>query len=189
MSSINTNLSAMTALQSLKTTQTSLNKTQGQISTGLRVGEASHNASYWSIATKMKSDNGALGAVKDSISQSKAMIDTYSSAIDKSLTYLNKMKEKLTAGSNPGADLEAIQVELKGSIEGLKSAATSATFNGQNWLEGTPTNVKLVASYDGEAQKVNTITIDTMKVNLFDNVADPKAGLLKNVSNIDVATA
>ena len=80
MSSINTNLSAMTALQSLKATQTAMNKNQNQISSGLRVGEASHNASYWSIATQMKSDNGALGAVKDSIKQSKAMIDTFTSA-------------------------------------------------------------------------------------------------------------
>ena len=93
MSSINTNLSAMTALQSLKATQNAMNKNQNQISTGLRVGEASHNASYWSISTQMKSDNGALGAVKDSIKQSKAMINTFTSAIDKTLTYLNKMKD------------------------------------------------------------------------------------------------
>ena len=83
MSSINTNLSAMTALQALKATQTAMNKNQNQISTGLRVSEASHNASYWSISTAMKSDNGALGAVKDSIKQSKAMIDTFTSAMDK----------------------------------------------------------------------------------------------------------
>ena len=70
MSSINTNLSAMTALQALKATQNAMSKNQNQISTGLRVAEASHNASYWSIATGMKSDNGALGAVKDSIGQS-----------------------------------------------------------------------------------------------------------------------
>ncbi|KAB0264306.1 flagellin [Microvirga brassicacearum] len=187
MASINTNLSALTALQSLKSTQSALSKTQGQISTGLRVGEASHNASYWSIATKMKSDNGALGAVKDSIKQSKAMLDTNTSAISKSLDYLNKMKEKLTAGSNPGANLDAIQVELKGSIDGLKSAASSASFNGQNWLNGDSGTVKLVTSYDGEAKKVNTLDIDTSKVQLFDDAANPTGGLLKAVSDIDIA--
>jgi flagellin len=187
MSSINTNLSAMTALQALKSTQNAMNKNQNQISTGLRVGEASHNASYWSISTKMKSDNGALGAVKDSIKQSKAMIDTYSSAMDKSLKYLDTMKAKLTAGSNPGANLEAIQVELKSSIEGLKSAAGSATFNGQNWLSGDSQTVKLVTSYDGESKKVNTLEIDTSQVQLFDDAANPTGGLLKAVSNIDIA--
>ena len=131
MSSINTNLSAMTALQSLKSTQTAMNKTQNQISSGLRVGEASHNASYWSIATQMKSDNGALGSVKDSIKQSKSMIDTFSSALDKTLTHLNEMKKKVATGGNPGADLAAIQTELNQRIEGLKSTAASATINGQ----------------------------------------------------------
>src|SRR5919107_5138309 len=145
MSSINTNLSAMTALQSLKATQTALNKNQSQISTGLRVGEASHNASYWSISTQMKSDNGALGAVKDSIKQSKAMINTFTSAMDKSLTYLNKMKEGLVAASQPGADLAKIQTEFKANIEGMKSAAKSASFNGQNFLQGDASLVNLVS--------------------------------------------
>ncbi|MGO4574380.1 flagellin N-terminal helical domain-containing protein, partial [Microvirga sp. 2TAF3] len=183
MASINTNLSAMTALQSLKTTQNSLSKTQGQISTGLRVGEASHNASYWSIATQMKSDNGALGAVKDSISQSKAMIDTFSSALDKTLVYLNKMKEGLVAASQPGADLAAIQTEIDTNLEGLKSAGSSATFNGQNWLMGvgSATDVKVVTSYDGNAQKVGQLTIDTTKTVLFAAADGTGAGLLSGV--------
>lgn len=167
MSSINTNLSAMTALSSLKSTQNSLQKTQSQISTGLRVGEAADNASYWSIATQMKSDNGALSAVKDAIGQSKAMIDTFTSAMDKTLTYLNKMKAGLVAASQPGADLAKIQEEFKADIEGMKSAATSASVNGQNWLANAGSTINLVTSYDGVNNKVNTLAIDTSKTNLF----------------------
>jgi flagellin len=165
-----------------------MNKNQSQISTGLRVGEASHNASYWSISTKMKSDNGALGAVKDSIKQSKAMIDTYTSAIDKSLKFLDTMKTKLTAGSNPGADLNAIQLELKASIEGLKSAAGSATFNGQNWLEGAASTVKLVTSFEGSGAtaKVNTLDIDTTAVNLFTDASTGDGGKLGAVADINI---
>jgi flagellin len=187
MSSINTNLSAMTALQSLKSTQTAMNKTQNQISSGLRVGEASHNASYWSIATQMKSDNGALGSVKDSIKQSKAMIDTFSSAMDKSLVHLNEMKKKLATGGNPGADLAAIQTELNQRIEGLKSTAASATINGQNWLKGDAQSVQLVTSYDNGV--LGKLSIDTAAVQLFQNPADGSGGLLENVADINVAAA
>jgi flagellin len=187
MSSINTNLSAMTALQSLKSTQTAMNKNQNQISTGLRVSEASHNASYWSISTQMKSDNGALGAVKDSIKQSKAMIDTFTSAMDKSLTYLNKMKAGLVAASQPGADLAKIQTEFKANIEGMKSAAGSATFNGQNWLSQTsPETVKLVTSYDGNTNSVGTLSIDTSKTNLFTKASAGTGGLLGDAADIDI---
>ncbi|MBB3017329.1 flagellin [Microvirga lupini] len=173
MSSINTNLSAMTALQSLKTTQNSMNKTQGQISTGLRVGEASHNASYWSISTKMKSDNGALGAVKDAIGQSKSMIDTFTSALDKTLVYLNKMKDGLVSASQPGADKVAIQTEFDGHIEGLESTARSATFNGQNWLAGeTPGTISLVTSYNGSTKEVGFLEITGSDLQLLELDAD-----------------
>jgi flagellin len=187
MSSINTNLSAMTALQSLKSTQTAMNKTQNQISSGLRVGEASHNASYWSIATQMKSDNGALGSVKDSIKQSKSMIDTFSSAMDKALVHLNEMKKKVATGGNPGADLAAIQTELNQRIEGLKSTAASATINGQNWLKGDPQSVQLVTSYDNGA--LGKLSIDTGSVQLFQNATAGTGGLLANVAAINVAAA
>ena len=65
MTSINTNTSAMTALQSLSMINSNLDETQNRISTGFRVGAASDNAAYWSIATTMRSDNKALGAVED----------------------------------------------------------------------------------------------------------------------------
>lgn len=187
MSSINTNLSAMTALQALKATQNAMGKNQGQISTGLRVAEASHNASYWSIATGMKSDNGALGAVRDSIGQSKAMINTFSSAMDKTLTYLNKMKAGLVAASQPGADLQKIQTEFEANIEGMKSSAGSASFNGQNWLSGAATLVNLVSSYDGVNNKVGTLSIDTSKTQLFKDAATGTGGLLADVAAIDIS--
>uniref|UniRef100_UPI004044FB00 flagellin N-terminal helical domain-containing protein n=1 Tax=Microvirga sp. G4-2 TaxID=3434467 RepID=UPI004044FB00 len=187
MSSINTNLSAMTALQALKATQNAMSKNQGQISTGLRVAEASHNASYWSIATGMKSDNGALSAVRDSIGQSKAMINTFSSAMDKTLTYLNKMKAGLVAASQPGADLQKIQTEFDANIEGMKSSAGSASFNGQNWLSGNATLVNLVSSYDGVNNKVGTLAIDTSKTQLFKDAAAGTGGLLADVAAIDIS--
>ena len=54
MSSIMTNASALTALQSLNTTNKNLEATQARISTGYRVADASDNAAYWSIATTMR---------------------------------------------------------------------------------------------------------------------------------------
>ena len=67
MSSINTNVAAMTALQSLTQTNKMLTDTQSHISTGLRVAEASDNAAYWSIATTMKSDKASLSTVQDAL--------------------------------------------------------------------------------------------------------------------------
>ncbi|WP_414473367.1 flagellin [Microvirga sp. M2] len=206
MSSINTNLSAITALQSLKTTQNAMNKTQNQISTGLRVGSAADNASYFSIATQMRSDNGALGAVKDSIKQSKAMIDTFTSALGKISAYLDKAKQNLVNATQPGAQQEEINTELAKLAEGIKNTAASANFNGENWLQQSDAdaalNKALVVSYDSNGaatSKVGTISVDTGVTQMFNatqaaggtsKLGDLMAALTTGYSNAtaDVAT-
>ncbi len=65
MSSLLTNSSAMTALQTLQSIGQSMATTQNRISTGQRVATASDNAAYWSIATSMRADNAALSAVSE----------------------------------------------------------------------------------------------------------------------------
>ena len=97
MTSINTNTSAMTALQSLSAINSSLDQTQNRISTGYRVGAASDNAAYWSIATTMRSDNKALGAVEDALKVLKRLSDdetlkesTLSTRVDRELRILGE---------------------------------------------------------------------------------------------------
>ena len=76
MASIMTNASALTALQSLNSTNKNLEVTQSRISTGYRVAEASDNAAYWSIATTMRSDHKALSVVQDSLGLGASKVDT-----------------------------------------------------------------------------------------------------------------
>ena len=112
MLSIRSNLNALSALQVLGSTERSLIKTQGQISTGLRVSESSQDAAAWSTAVKMKSDIGALGAVRSSIKQSLMMLNTFSAALDSTLMALNRVKEAFVTASQPGADLGALQAAI-----------------------------------------------------------------------------
>ena len=83
MTSINTNNSAMSALQTLRNINSSLETTQNSVSTGYRVDTASDNAAYWSIATTMRSDNKALSAVSDALGLGAAKVDTASNAISR----------------------------------------------------------------------------------------------------------
>ncbi|WP_201863949.1 flagellin N-terminal helical domain-containing protein [Microvirga soli] len=189
MSSIRSNLSAVAVLESLRSAQSAITKTQRQISTGLRVSEASNNASYWSISTKMKSDIGALGAVQDTLRQSIATINTFSSALDKTLDHLNRIKKGIVAASQPGADISAIQTEISAHIKGVKNIAASATINGQNWLSGAAGTVNLVVSYDGSGSKVNTLPVDTSQTVLFADPDTGAGGILSRVAVIDITVA
>ncbi|MDM9618989.1 flagellin [Rhizobium sp. S96] len=148
MTSINTNNSAMAALQTLRNVNSNLSKTQNHVSSGLRVEKASDNAAYWSIATTMKSDNGALSAVSDALGMGAAKVDTAYTAVDSSIDVVNQIKSKLVAATEEGVDKDKVQDEITQLQDQLKSIASSASFNGQNWVQNTVgTTMSVVSSF------------------------------------------
>jgi flagellin len=177
MSSILTNNSATTALAALTHTQMNLSKTQNEVSTGLRIANASDNPAYWSIATKMSSNIGALGAVKDALSTSKAMVDTMSSALNATISIVNTIKDDLVTASNPGADLANIQTNIAKQQALLVSIGGSANFNGQNFLLTSGGTVNLVTSYDSTSG-ASFLSLDTTNTALFDATTGATTGIL-----------
>ena len=175
MSSLLTNTSAMTALSALSMTQSSLNKTEKQISTGMAISGASDNASYWSIATKMNSNVGALGAVSSALSESGAMLTTMSAAMTATISVMDVIKDDLVSAQQPGADVDKVQTDITAQQNLLVSIGTSSNFNGQNFLNTTGATVSLVASYDS-TNGISTINIDTSKTALFSLTTGQTAG-------------
>ena len=165
MSSILTNSSALTALQSLTMTQQALATTQSQISTGLKVANAADNASYWSVATTLQSNNGVLSAVNDSLAQSQSILGTATAAMKSVITTINAIKTALTQAANPGADVATINTTLSSLGKQLTDAVKGATFNGFNLLDGSSTgSFNFVAGYSQSstgAGTYNTIALTT----------------------------
>lgn len=177
MDSIKTNFAAMTALQSLQTTNKELLKTQSRISTGYRVATAEDNASYWSIATTMRSDNKALSTVKDALGLGSSTVDVAYTALNKAIDVTSEIKSKLVAAREPGVDREKVQSEISELQNQLKNIGSSASFSGQNWLSvdssatGYNATKSIVASFSRDASgavSVGTISIDTADVKLYD---------------------
>ncbi len=135
MTSILTNVAAMTALQTLRSIGASMEDTQARVSSGLRVGGASDNAAYWSIATTMRSDNMALSAVQDAIGLGAAKADTAYAGMESAIEVVKEIKAKLVAAREPGVDKTKIQEEISQLQDQLKSIAESASFSGENWLQ------------------------------------------------------
>ena len=184
MSSINTNVAAMTALQSLTATNKSLTETQNRISTGFRVADASDNAAYWSIATTMRSDNAAMSTVQDALGLGAATVDVAYTGINSAIKVVDQIKSKLVAARQPGVDRGKIQSEITELQSQLQGVAESASFSGENWLSvdsGAATynaSKSIVASFSrtGGAVSIGTIDIDVGGTKLFD--ADDQSGIL-----------
>ncbi len=180
MDSIKTNFAAMTALQSLQNTNKEMLKTQSRISTGYRVATAEDNASYWSIATTMRSDNKALSTVKDALGLGSATVDVAYTALDKAIDVTSEIKVKLVAARTPGVDREKIQSEVTALQNQLKSIGDSSTFSGQNWLsvDSSAANYNatksIVGSFSRDAAgdvSIGTISVDTSSIKLYDSSA------------------
>ena len=184
MSSINTNPSAMTALQSLKVTNKALENTQNAISTGYRVATARDNAAYWSIATTMRSDNKALSTVQDALGLGAATVDVMYTAVNDSIKAVDEIKAKLVAAREPGLDWTKIQSEITELQRQLRGNAEAASFSGENWLAVDSSlpdysaTKEVVSSFSrsGSGVAVSTITLDMADVKLYDD--NDQSGIL-----------
>jgi len=140
------------------------------------VSTASDNAAYWSIATTMKSDNAALSAVKDAIGLGAATIDTMYTALDTTKEIVTEIKKKLVAARDAGVDRAKVQTEISDLQNQLKASASSAVFNGENWLDVNSSaddynDIRaVVASFSraGGVVTIDKIDIDISKMHLFD---------------------
>jgi flagellin len=212
MASIMTNAAALTALQSLNSTNKNLEVTQTRISTGYRVAEAADNAAYWSIATTMRSDHKALSTVQDSLGLGASKVDTAYTGMNKAIEVVNDIKVKLVAANGASAaDKAKIQVEIKALQGQLKSYADAATFSGANWLavtsdktaagaaagtaDAVQQDVKIVASFNRDAAgsiSLGTIDVKIEGIKLFDNgtgTAVKNDGILDRATQVWSSTA
>lgn len=194
MASLNTNVAAMTALQTLSQTNKNLLQTQNRISTGFRVGEAADNAAYWSIATTMRSDNAALSTVQDALGFGAATVDVAYTGLDKAIKVVDQIKTKLIAARQPAIDRAKIQTEISELQNQLQSIAESASFSGENWLSvdsgaaGYNATKTVVASFTraGGTVSIGTISVDTTATELYD--AADQSGILDKDRTVGAST-
>jgi flagellin len=164
LNSVNTNVGAMQALQSLNAINARLQQTQNRISTGLKVASAKDNPAIWAIAQNQRAESRALNAVMNSLQRGQSVVEVALSAGESISDILLQMKEKMLAASEPGitADsrtaLNADYVALRRLID---TTADNASFNGINLISsGTVGNVR------ARANSSATSTIDVDHVDL-----------------------
>lgn len=186
----------MTALQSLRSTNSDMLQTQNRISTGLRVASASDNAAYWSIATTMRGDRSSISTVSDALGLGSATAEIAAKGIETAIEVAGKLKDKLLAARTPGVDRGKIQSEIEELQSSLQSIVDGANFNGQNWLSSdssaTTTTRTIVSSFtrasDGSIS-VGTITVDLDNTRLVDSAASGTSSGILNTTATSGSTS
>jgi len=153
--SVNTNKSALIALQNLNATNEKLADVQSRINTGLRVASAKDNASVYAIAQKQRAEFSSLGAVKMSLDRATSITDVAMSAGQSISDMLVQMREKVVGasdGSASTASKKAFDDEFQTLLSAIGQFANSAEFDGVSVLNGTITTpISFLANADGNS--------------------------------------
>ncbi len=147
MSSILTNNSAMVALQTLKSINGDLAKTQAMISTGKEVGSARDNSAVWAISKVMESDVKGFKAISESLSLGSSSVAVARNGAETVTDLLTDMKEKIVAAQGENVDRTKLQADVDAITDQISAVVGAAQCNGLNMLQGTDV-VNVLSSLD-----------------------------------------
>lgn len=157
--SVNTNASALSALQNLNLTTKSLDSVQTRINTGLRISSAKDNAAVYSIAQQLRADLRGYNAVKQSLDRSISTVDIALAAAESISDLLIEMKEKAVAAADEGLDGTS-RIALAQDFDALRAQITiitqNASFNGTNLIDAGTDQIVAITSPDA-TQKITIV--------------------------------
>ncbi len=150
MSSILTNKSAMVALQTLKSINMNLSKTQGQISTGLKIESAKDSSAIWAISKVMESDVRGFQGISESLSLGDSTLGVARQATETITGLLTDIKAKVVSAQEQNVDRNKLQTDISALRDQITSVVNAAQFNGLNLIKGTD-DVNILSSLDRAA--------------------------------------
>lgn len=182
MSSILTNNSAMVALQTLKSINQNLSKTQEEISTGKSVASAKDNSAIWAISKVMESDIAGFKAVSDSLSLGESTVAVAVAGAEQITNILNQMKEKVVAATGENVDHAKVTQDVDELKNQISSIISASQFNGANLLD-TAGNAGITVLSSLDRASDGTVTAANISVDSVDFEAN------LDLTTIDVSSA
>lgn len=163
---INTNLNAMTALNSATKNTALAGSSMEKLSSGLKINKAADNATGLAISEKMRSQIRGLDQASQNTQDGISVVQTAEGAIEEVGNIVQRMRELAVQGANEtntGSDRAKISEELTQLHEEIDRIAESTQFNGKDLLNGTNT-VRTevehkVAAKDGVKDKIDKIEV------------------------------
>ena len=137
LNSVNTNVAAQVALDSLNHTNTMLQATQKRISTGYRVADAADDGAAFAVAQRVRADVGALTSVNDQLGNAKGLVTTSMTALGKISDSVNQAQKLLVSiASNATTQDQRDQYvsSYKKIVSQVADYVDNSKYNGQSLL-------------------------------------------------------
>ena len=189
MLSVNTNSSALVALQYLNQTQSQLATVQSAINTGLKVATAKDDGATYAIAQNMRGNVAGYASVTDSINRGMSAVDVAMSAGQSISDLLVEMKQKALSASDVSLDTasrQAMNADFVALRDQITTIVKNAIFNGFNLVDGSTNQITALASADGSRH----ITVSAQKLTLSGSIVTIKStGVISTVAKASTMVA
>src|SRR3712207_9299493 len=116
LNSVNTNIGAMVALQSLNRTGDELAATQKRISTGYRVADAKDDGAAFAVAERVRGEIAATQSANEQLGGTKGLLDVAQTSlgqVSKTLTEPQKVVVKLAGDTLTADEKTQYQAQMK----------------------------------------------------------------------------
>ena len=167
MTVINTNLSAVAAQNSLRTSALNQTTAMERLSSGIRINSAKDDAAGLAISTRMTANirglNAAIRNANDGISLTQTAEGSLASIGDN----LQRIRELAVQSANTGnndSDRGALNTEARQLISEIDRIANNSQFNGIKLLDGSFQNQSLQVGAGNDANDRIAISIGSAKV-------------------------
>ena len=170
LNSINTNLTAYIALQSLNATSSSLAATQKQISTGYRVADATDDGGAFAVAQKVRSDVGALTSVNQQLGTAKGLVTTALSSLTSISNVIVQAKNtlvKIADQSISASQRDDYITSFQQLVKQVADNVDNSTYNGETLLGAAAgpvagTSKKVINNEVGATATLNAEDVSTL---------------------------
>jgi flagellin len=169
LNSVNTNLAAMTALQSLNRTNDALSVVQKRVSTGYRVADAKDDGGAYAVAQTVRGDIAGLTAANEQLGGLKGIVDVTLQGLGqvaRTMIDLRTVLTRLADGTINGAQRTQYEQQYTQLQTQVQRFIEDATYNGRTLLS-TDT-----ASGGGDIVSIRNEAGTTLTLAAFDGAAD-----------------
>jgi len=137
LNSVNTNLGAMVALQSLNKTSAEMEVTQKRISTGYRVADARDDGAAYAVAERIRGDLASTTSANQQLGGIKGLLDTTRTGLENISNALKDVKATVVALSDANitpSQRSQYMSALKEKFSQIANFVTDTSYNGQSML-------------------------------------------------------
>ena len=168
MSVINTNVKAMMAQESMRTSNLKLSTTMERLATGLRINSAKDDAAGLAITNRMTAQSRGFSMAIRNANDGVSMAQTADGAYGQVTSMLQRMRELAVQASNgslAGDDRASIQLEIEELQKEIDNVAETTNFNNIKLLDGTAQNIILqTGANEGDVINVGFDSVKTKDI-------------------------